>query len=187
MRRYAEQWGAVGFRSPATQRDWDLIGMLPFEYDSSYPDTDPFEPQKGGCCSWWPLMNGDIVELPITLAQDHTVFVILRSRDARVWTDKAETIRRHGGMALIITHPDYLGLGPIAEAYDGLLAQYAEDSTAWRALPQDVSRWWRRRAESFLQWTSDGWQIVGPAAGEGAVRLTDEPQDLAISWSSTPR
>ena len=58
MVRYAQQWGAGGFRSPATQRGWDLIAALPFDYDSSYPDTDPFEPQGGGCCSWLPFMNG---------------------------------------------------------------------------------------------------------------------------------
>ena len=45
MRAWAERWGAVGFRSPATHRGWDLIPLLGFDYDSSYPDTDPFEPQ----------------------------------------------------------------------------------------------------------------------------------------------
>jgi len=187
MRHYAEQWGAVGFRSPATQREWGLIATLPFEYDSSYPDTDPFEPQKGGCCSWWPLFNGEVVELPITLAQDHTVFVILRRQDDQVWTDKAEVVRARGGMALIITHPDYVGLGPIADAYDSLLARYADDPTVWRALPRDVSRWWRRRADSRLAATSGGWEVVGPAAGEATVRWTGTPQEAGRSASSTPR
>ena len=41
MRRWAERWGAVGFRSPATHRVWDWMPMLGFDYDSSYPDTDP--------------------------------------------------------------------------------------------------------------------------------------------------
>jgi len=181
MVRYAQQWGAAGFRSPATQRDWDLIATLPFDYDSSYPDTDPFEPQGGGCCSWLPVMNGQIVELPITLAQDHTVFVILRMRDAKVWMDKAEALRRRGGMALILTHPDYVRLGPISEAYEALLAQYADDKTVWHALPGEVSRWWRRRGESQLQPTSNGWEVVGPAAGEATVRFTDEPQERASS------
>ena len=187
MVRYAQQWGAGGFRSPATQRGWDLIAALPFDYDSSYPDTDPFEPQGGGCCSWLPFMNGEVVELPITLAQDHTVFVILRRRDAKVWMDKAEALRRRGGMALMITHPDYVRLGPISEAYDALLARYCDDQTAWRALPGEVSSWWRRRAESRLQPTSDGWDVVGPAAGEATIRFTDRPQEPASSRSTTSR
>ena len=45
IRSHAERWGAVGFRSPATHRDWRLMRLLGFEYDSSSPDTDPFEPQ----------------------------------------------------------------------------------------------------------------------------------------------
>ena len=67
IRRYAERWRAVGFRSPATNRDWSLMPLLGFDYDSSFPDTDPFEPQAGGCCSLLPYFNGDLVELPITL------------------------------------------------------------------------------------------------------------------------
>jgi hypothetical protein len=187
MQRYARAWGAVGFRSPATQRDWDLISTLPFEYDSSYPDSDPFEPQNGGCCSWWPFPVGDLVELPITLPQDHTLFVILRRRDAGGWLDKAEALRQRGGMALLITHPDYVRLGPVVEAYDSLLARYADDPTTWRALPRDVARWWRRRAGSAVRPTGDGWEVVGPAAGEAVVRLTEPAHETGRSSPTTAR
>ena len=30
---------------------------LGFAYDSSYPDTDPYEPTPGGCCSYLPLLQ----------------------------------------------------------------------------------------------------------------------------------
>ena len=49
MRAAAERWGAVGFRSPATVRAWELMPLLGFDYDSSSPDSDPFEPVAGGC------------------------------------------------------------------------------------------------------------------------------------------
>ena len=52
-------------------------------------------------------MNGELVELPITLPQDHTLFSILGERDERLWVAKTEHIRRRGGMALALTHPDY--------------------------------------------------------------------------------
>ena len=81
MRQYAQQWGAVGFRSPGTQRHWDLMPRLGFEYDSSYSDTDPYEPQPGGCCTYLPYFNRDMVELPITMPQDHTLFAILQQPD----------------------------------------------------------------------------------------------------------
>ena len=67
MHAHAARWGAVGFRSPATQRRWDLMASLGFDYDSSYHDTDPYEPQPGGSCAWLPYHIGEIIELPITL------------------------------------------------------------------------------------------------------------------------
>ncbi len=175
MRRYAERWGAVGFRSPATHRAWDTMAGLPFAYDSSSPDTDPYEPQNGGCCSLLPFANRGLVELPITLPQDHTLFVILRARDGRAWIEKVEHIRARGGLGLIITHPDYLHLGPIVPAYRQLLEHVAEDPGVWRALPAEVAAWWRRRAASVLEPDGTGWRVAGPAAGEAAVRWTVPP------------
>lgn len=66
MRAYAQRWRAVGFRSPATHRVWEWMPLLGFDYDSSFPDTDPYEPQPGGCCTWLPYFNEELVELPIT-------------------------------------------------------------------------------------------------------------------------
>jgi hypothetical protein len=172
MRRWADRWNAVGFRSPATHRAWRTMASLPFEYDSSYPDTDPFEPQPGGCCSWLPYFHGPVVELPITLPQDHTVFVILRRTDGRIWIDKGEAIRAAGGMALLITHPDYVGAGPVVDAYVRLLAHFAGDTSVWRALPVEVNRWWRRRAQSRLERVDGRWRVVGPAREEADVVFT---------------
>jgi hypothetical protein len=176
MRRWAQRWQASGFRSPATHRAWNTMASLPFEYDSSYPDTDPFEPQPGGCCSLLPYFNGSIVELPITLPQDHTVFVILRRPDAGIWIEKCEQIRAAGGMALLITHPDYLGQAPIASAYEELLARFADDDSVWRALPVEVGRWWRRRAQARLERAGDGWRVTGPAGGEARVLVMPRAQ-----------
>jgi hypothetical protein len=166
IRDYAHRWHAVGFRSPATNRVWELMPLLGFDYDSSYPDTDPFEPMGGGCCTWLPYFNNGLVELPITLPQDHTLFVILREDESR-WLDKAALLRARGGMALLITHPDYMYEERL-DAYARFLAAVGDDG-AWRALPRDVSAWWRRRAASHLERTDDGWRVVGPAADEAAV------------------
>jgi hypothetical protein len=171
IRQYAERWHAAGFRSPATHRVWEWMPLLGFDYDSSYPDTDPFEPQSGGCCSLLPYFNESIVELPITLPQDHTVFVILGKPDGRLWLEKAEHVRGQGGMALMITHPDYVDQR-VLKAYRSLLQQFADDSSAWRPLPRDISAWWRRRAASQIERTSDGWRVVGPAAGEATIAYT---------------
>lgn len=181
MRHYAGRWGATGFRSPATHRVWEWMPLLGFDYDSSYPDTDPFEPQGGGCCTWLPYFNRDLVELPITLPQDHTLFAILGHEDEGAWREKADFLREREGMALVITHPDYMTEPQHLDAYERLLELYAGDNTAWKPLPQDVSAWWRRRAASQIRRGHDGWTVAGPAAGHATVRLTGGAYSLSAS------
>jgi hypothetical protein len=171
MREAAESWRATGFRAPATRRDWATMPMLGFDYDSSYPDTDPFEPQAGGCCAWLPFFNRSTLELPITMPQDHTLFVILRKRDEQTWVRKAEFLRSRGGMVLLDTHPDYLTDPVIFKSYSRLLERFAPDPDAWLALPGEVNTWWRRRAESSLVRTADGWTITGPACGKATIEF----------------
>jgi len=187
MREAAFRWKAIGFRSPATQRAWDLMPLLGFEYDSSYPDTDPFEPQGGGCCTWLPFFNGEMVELPATMTQDHTLFVILRRRDERVWVKKAHFLRSRGGMALMVTHPDYLTERPRLDAYSRFLQRFARDAAVWKALPGEVSTWWRRRAQSTLIWTGSGWHVIGPAAGEAAVECEPAQRHWLTVLGADPR
>jgi hypothetical protein len=169
MREYAERWGASGFRSPATRRVWEYMPLLGFDYDTSYPDTDPFEPDAGGCCSWLPYFNGDLVELPITLPQDHTLLVILDKEDEQPWLEKALFLKERGGMALLITHPDYMLESSRKGAYARFLERFASDPDVWRALPREVSAWWRRRAASRLERIRGEWTIVGPAAADGGL------------------
>lgn len=145
IRRYVAEWDVVGFRSPATHRNAAWIGELPVLYDSSFPDTDPFEPQPGGCCSIFPFRLGDVVELPITLVQDHTMWEILRDRGIGSWTSKSEWIMRQHGLINVIVHPDYVRDPARLELYDRFLAFLAAQPGGWHALPRDVARWWRQR------------------------------------------
>jgi hypothetical protein len=172
MRTAAERWQAVGFRSPATQRAWDLMPLLQFDYDSSYPDTDPYEPQAGGCCTWLPFFNRDLVELPLTLPQDHTLFVLLGHTDESLWLEKTEQLRAAGGMALLNTHPDYQLEGLLARAYRSYLRSVTDDSTVWAALPAEISAWWRRRAATTIERRNGAWTSIGPAEAEAEIRYS---------------
>jgi hypothetical protein len=173
MREAADLWGAVGFRAPALHRRWEWMPLLGFDYDTSFPDTDPYEPMPGGCCSWLPFFIDDLVELPVTLPQDHTLFVILGHRDESLWVEKADVLRASGAMALIDTHPDYLLDRQILAAYSGFLDRVGSDTNVWRALPREVTDWWRRRAASSLTWTGTEWQIAGSAAGDGRIEFVE--------------
>jgi peptidoglycan/xylan/chitin deacetylase (PgdA/CDA1 family) len=175
MRVHAERWDAVGFRSPSTNRVWELMPLTGFDYDSSYPDSDPFEPTPGGCCSWLPFFNEAQVELPVTLPQDHLVFVILERGDEALWVEKASFLRERGGMALMIVHPDYMLQQERLDAYRRYLERFATDDTVWRALPREASAWWRRRAASRLELANGAWQVAGPAAGEARIRYGMDP------------
>jgi hypothetical protein len=75
-------------------------------------------------------------------------------------------------MAQILTHPDYMVERRVRDAYRRLLERYAEDDTAWKALPREVAAWWRRRRASTVAPAGEGWTVVGPAAGEAVVELT---------------
>jgi hypothetical protein len=171
IRKWAKRWGAVGFRSPATHRRWDLMPLLGFDWDSSYPDTDPFEPQNGGCCSLLPFFNRDLVELPLTLPQDHTLFVILH-RDESVWFEKAETIREYGGLALMNTHPDYLSDDRLLAGYERFLRAFESETELWHALPGEVSSWWRRRAQTSVERDAEGWRLAGEGADDARIVFT---------------
>lgn len=171
IRAYARHWGAVGFRSPGTLRSTELLPRLGFDYDSSFADTAPFEPQPGGCCTWFPFLLGDLVELPITLEQDHTLFDLLQHRDETLWREKTTAVRERGGMALLLTHPDYAVNPRLVHSYRRFLAAFADDEGAWKALPRDVSAWWRRRLASDLVNVEGEWTVVGPAAAEAQIRL----------------
>ncbi len=93
-----------------------------------------------------PFFFGDVVELPITLTQDHTVWEILRSPGNELWEHKTEWLRANHGLVNIIIHPDYVVERRYLERYEAFLAYLAELDDIWHALPRDVARWWRERA-----------------------------------------
>lgn len=147
IERYVREWEVEGFRSPATGRRADWMHELPVGYDSSFPDSDPFEPQPGGCCSIMPFFFGDVVELPITLVQDHTMFEILREPGIDLWQDKTRWLADHHGLVNVIVHPDYVVEQHFLDRYEAFLAFLAEREDGWHALPRDVARWWRQREQ----------------------------------------
>jgi len=157
---YLAAWQAVGFRAPMTHRHPAWMQALEVEYDSSFFDTDPFEPMPGGTMSIWPFFVGRFVELPYTLAQDHTLLRTLGETSPRLWLEKVEFVARHCGMALLNTHPDYLRNPRYLAVYEEFLGRMHERGGYWHALPAEVARWWRRRADATSACGSDGRQAL---------------------------
>ena len=168
INRYLREWGAGGFRSGFMLHNLDWLHELEVKYDASTFDTDPFEPQPEGRHTIFPFWvpappatdhrsgindhasSSGYVELPYTLPQDSTLFLLLGEKTASIWKHKLDWIAEHGGMALFITHPDYMtfsdrpsrkaGQYPV-ELYKSLLehicCKYAGEY--WQALPKEMA------------------------------------------------
>jgi hypothetical protein len=182
IHRYLELWDAAGFRSPATHRNPDWMPELGCLYDGSFPDTDPFEPQAGGCCSIFPYFIGDLVELPITLVQDHTLWEILGDESIDRWTEKSDWIAANHGLVQLLVHPDYLLSDARLALYDSFLEWLGalnRDRDGWHALPRQVAEWWRERAALACSTDRDGEVRVegGPGASRATVGWAGEDED----------
>jgi len=98
-------------------------------------------PEQGGA----PRRTG-YVELPYTLPQDSTLFLLHQEKTNAIWRDKLDWVARHGGMVLINVHPDYLHMGgkgrlTVLDHYIDLLVylqqKYAD--SYWHALPREMA------------------------------------------------
>ena len=170
IHEYLERWNASGFRSPALHRRADWMHELGCLYDSSFPDSDPFEPQPGGCCSIWPFMFGDVVELPITLLQDHTLWEVLCRDSCELWLRKSDWLLASHGLVNINTHPDYFTTPARFAMYEEFLAHVADQPGCWHALPREVASWWKARERMSCSQDGDSAGVV------------DDPGDRAAVW-----
>jgi len=162
---YLKEWQSRGFRSGFMLQNLDWLHQLNIQYDASTFDTDPFEPQPEGRHTIFPFWNpppekplnghalphqDGYVELPYTLPQDSTLFLILRENSINVWKQKLDWIAAHGGMALLNTHPDYMAMsGPGRDGRDFPVRHYEEfldyirtayAGQYWQPLPREVAQ-----------------------------------------------
>ena len=159
INQYIKEWNIVGFRAPAVHHNLEWIGELDIEYDLSTFDTDPFEPQPDGVGTIFPFQverktgKPGYVELPYTLDQDFTLFILLKESSPQIWIDKLNWIAKNGGMALVIIHPDYVNFNnerameeyPVSYYSDFL--KYVKDNYEgkyWNALPKEVAEYFKK-------------------------------------------
>jgi hypothetical protein len=161
------KFGSRGFRSGAMYRRQEWFGDLDFAYDMSVPNVAHLEPQRGGCCTVMPFFVGRVLELPLTAAQDYTVFHILGEHSTALWQRQIDTILEHNGLASFIAHPDYLRTPRARRVYIELLQMLAElrdRRGAWNASPSEIDAWCRNRREMRLVPDGASWRIEGPGA-----------------------
>lgn len=149
-----KSWDACGFRAPAMHSNMEWLKMLDIDYDLSSFDTDPFEPQPQAAGTVFPFYvqrkdGSHFIEMPYTLPQDFTLFILMREKTISIWKEKLAWIAQHGGMALINTHPDYMHFPgerghyekyPV-ELYMDLLEHIEKEYKGryWHGLPADLA------------------------------------------------
>lgn len=172
INRYARAFDCRGFRSGAMYRKQAWFEAFEFSFDMSVPNVAHLEPQRGGCCTVMPYFIGRILELPLTLAQDYSLFNILGQYSTALWCRQIDLIRRAHGLISVITHPDYL-IEPRAQAvYRSLLSHLTRlrsTEGVWIATPGDIDDWWRRRSRMTVEPAGDGYAIAGDTTGTARI------------------
>lgn len=167
----------LGFRAPLLQHSERLLLAIReagFLYDSSCPTWEPascVHSGPHGIRTVFPLNIDGLIELPVTLPQDHQMLYVLRispERCVQYWLEYSERIKHVGGMVMLLVHPEY----PFSEEknlplYASLLRKLALDKTCWTTTTDELALWWKARCESS----------VGEESGRYVLKVSDSLND----------
>ncbi len=188
---YFQKWKTKGYTAPAMLRRHEWMHSLDMDYCISTFDTDPFEPQPDGARTIFPYWvqsstsDHGFVELPYTLPQDFTLFILLGEKTIDIWRQKLGWLAAHGGMALLNTHPDYMnfsGNGMGVRTYSVrhyiellLFVQHQYAGLCYHALPQKIATGFRRALSDREKRLSEFRQDQPSASADGCGQLHSIP------------
>jgi hypothetical protein len=162
INRYLKEWGADGFRAGFMFHNLEWFHDLEIQYDASTFDTDPFEPQPDGVGTIFPFWNAGrngrgYVELPYTLPQDSTLFLLFDESSPDIWMRKLDWVASHGGMALVNIHPDYVDFEGVKNDWRRYPVRFYEEfleyvakryaGSYWACRPKDLTKWYQSVAK----------------------------------------
>jgi hypothetical protein len=183
INEYIHRYDARGFRAGAMYRNLDWYDAYEFSYDMSAPNVAHLEPKRGGCCTVFPFFVGKILELPLTTAQDYSIFHILNDYSIDLWKTQLGLIRQRNGLMSFITHPDYLIERRARKVYESLL-DYLQKiivrDKVWAALPKEVDQWWRARGQMTLVRNGSRWQIEGAESQRARIAYATIDNDRVV-------
>lgn len=134
-----------GFRSPLLQHNSTIFEQLKkadYSYDTSVPTWEPKHPQTMspfGIGTVFPLVLNDLVEIPISIVQDHQLLYVLgltAKETLAEWFSFMTTIKEIGGCSVLLSHPEY-GLfdSENISMYEDFLTYISSDSDGWITTP----------------------------------------------------
>lgn len=169
---YGQRWGAEGFRAGSMYRNLAWVTELNFSYDMSVPNAAHLEPQRGGCCTVMPFHAGSLIELPLTMTQDYSLYNILGWHSTELWRNELDTIVNSNGLISFNVHPDYVLPREGREVYLALLEVLSDLLPAkrvWQPLPKEAAEWWRQRSHLELVKQGNEWRITGDGAARACL------------------
>lgn len=105
-----------GFRAPLLQHNFiisEALNQAGYHYDASIPTWEPKHPytmKPHGIGTVFPFSLNGVVEIPVTLPQDHQMFHSLHmnpQKTVEAWARLMKEIESTGGLCAFLVHPDY--------------------------------------------------------------------------------
>ena len=183
INQYRKKFRAEGFRAAVLYRNQEWYEALDFSYDTSVPNVAHLDPQRGGCCTVMPYFVGKLVELPVTLTQDYSLFHILNEYSIDLWKQQIDLIMQSHGLINAIIHPDYSTTPRARKVFEQLLSHLAklrDEKGVWTALPKDIACWWRLRGEMRIVEDESGLRIEGQGSEKARIAYASEKNGSLI-------
>jgi hypothetical protein len=184
---YGKKFGAAGFRAGVLYRNQSWFDLLDFEYDMSVPNVAHLDPQRGGCCTVMPYFIGDVLEIPVTMTQDYTLFHILDDYSTTLWERQTELIMEKHGLISVVIHPDYITTARAKKTYQALLAHLARlkaERNLWVTMPVEVNRWWRQRSQMTIVEDRGKLRIEGEGKERASIAYARVDNGRLAIWRS---
>jgi peptidoglycan/xylan/chitin deacetylase (PgdA/CDA1 family) len=137
----------AGFRAPILQHNQRILQALNeagYLYDTSVPAWEPKHPytmKPHGVGTVFPLTLNGIIEIPLTLPQDHQLLHVLGLAPEEVlktWVTMSSMIQDLKGVSMFLVHPDYELANGNADLYEELVNAVTSDSQTTSTVPSRI-------------------------------------------------
>jgi len=164
-----------GFRAPLLQHDKKLleaVGKAGYSCDSSVPSWELLSPtslKSHGVGTVFPLQLEEVIEVPVSLPQDHQLLRVRGLTPSEAGTRlarEADWISEVRGLCTLLVHPDYeFADQRNTEEYARILKHFSEDPSCQVMTLAGASDWWSHRQAAKL--ASSGNEVtISTNAGE---------------------